>query len=831
MTDVENTYEERKSNMEIIVVGPTQSGKTCLAVGLDRTYAAKPKGPYTQKYITDRKNEFTTGWPDPTKGEALTLDFDFRCKNEKDVPLSFIEYKGEESTENWLLTKLNDLGADDGAVILVNPSFKVQCVKKEDGTDRLATDSEVNAKEKPAGYFERSAFDESDIAERWLNDTEEIYQRLIENLEIKGGERKPDLPVVVVAVTASDRLDPDGDLHDKQPRFEKFLRKIEKMLRRFDSEVIYVSVTGHLDKQNEPKLADGEGNTSQGPFECLIQKLEKRGNIKKRDKWIKMLLCLVAAGACVAALCVCPYKWIAEGREALRWEGLKSQIDKKWREIADSQGERGSVQDIDEVNKLFSSFKPTVRDLADEYGKCQEEFLANVSFWRTRYETIAFSRKVNAAIKNDSLESLAKVYPGRVTTNEFLAAGFVEEQWEKRVKPVFEREYKAYLDGIAAKYSSGKHRSELSDDDRLEIERRASDIGEPFNAVEALAYVEARIKSKGQERNSAMRDVCEKWIREKIRPDRSRTGQNSLWDDYTREKKRHTDNPFFIEVVGKAVYREVEKWFESDVAAFKEALAPGSTNNVPLWLEHHDGDFKIRYKEIERRFNEFKKTCRHVYEDDKDPPEGTWVHRFAELCVVKGGFENGINKAFVQHIDARQLDAMIDYTINGKQNFPFNYKWTSFAAWFEVESFEGNGSPMTDKVNVALIDVDGHHAPKEEKTSIGKENEGKFKTIWSDKKMLEAGLFQRTRFVVRATDYNGNGIKKTGDFTNVVSFVDKRQVLELNGQLHIDRWTGVKDANIMAKLVVDMSGETPFSLLEQAKRETPNNARQNETRR
>ena len=469
---------------------------------------------------------------------------------------------------------------------------------------------------------------------------------------------------------------------------------------------------------------------------------------------------------------------------------------------------------------MLDSWKP-----ATLYGEASRvELLAVVSnsvpVWRTSYETTTYSRNVDAAVKSNSMEDMAMFYPDSVAANEFLTAGFVKEQWERCVEPAFKRAYKAYLDGIVAKSSFGRGCPALADDDKNDIKSKATKVGAPFDMDEALKYVEEQVKNKSQMWESEKRAECEKWITDKIRPSRSRTDSKGLWSEYANEKERiRRSNPFFIEIVGTAVYREVEKWFESDVAAFKEALTPGTTNNVPLWIEHDDGNFKIRYQEIERRFNEFKKTCRHVNED-KNPPFGTWAHRFAELCVVKGGVENDINKAFVQHVDAKQLDAMINYTVNGKQKFPVNYKWTSFAAWFEIESFEGNGSPMTNKVNMALIDVDGKHAPKDEKTSIGKEDEGKFKTIWSDKKMLEVGLFQRAKFVARATDYNGNGIKKTGNFTNVISFVDKKQVLELNGPLHIGRMTGIEDAGITVRLHVEMSGETPFSLLEQAKRET-----------
>ena len=500
---------------------------------------------------------------------------------------------------------------------------------------------------------------------------------------------------------------------------------------------------------------------------------------------------------------------------------LDDRVAKEWRDYAipEFNNKAGGVAAQEEVRDfvaLLDSWQPAT----PEGEKSKAELLADVSgrvpMWRTQYETTKFTSEADKAIKKNSMEDMAMFYPGRVATNEFLTVEFAEKQWKSRVKPVFERELKAYLDGIVAKSSNGRNRPTFADDDKNDITRKASEVGAPFDEEGALKYVEERVASKSENWESEKREECNKWIREKIRPGRSRTDSKGLWSEYEKDPIRRT-NPLFTEIVGPAVYREVEKWFESDVAAFKKELSPAE--GVSLWLD--DSNFEVRYQGLVNTFEEFKKTCRRINED-KNPPAGTWAHRFAELCITKGGIENGgVNKVFGQRIVAKQLDARIDY----QKKFPVNYKCTAFAAWFEVESFEGNGTPMKGDDNlpnpqlISLIDADGENAPKNETTSISKEFDGEFKTIWSDEKILDAGLFQRTKFVVKATDYNGNLIKKTSDIAKVFSFVDKQRTLELDGQLHIGRFTGVKDADIKVRLSVDISGETPFSLLEQAKQE------------
>lgn len=989
--------------MKIMVVGPTKSGKTCLAVGLANSkndeIVVSTRG--VGQYLRERAKEFAESkWPGGTK-ERTSLGFVFKW-NEKTVDTIIDDCIGESSTSTKFLEEMSELGEDDGVVLLVNPGFDCPYID-ESGKTRIATDEDEKAGKK---IFCAKAFkDDRPFARQWLIDQEGKYEQIIESLRTKrnGGSKGNDLPVVAVVVTASDRLEPNGDLYAHREHFNAFLAKVTNRLTGFKHKTFSVSVTGHLEDQNKPTLASGKENTSYRPFRWVLEKLAERKEEKikggdqseLKNRW-KSVLIIASVVAAVAGLCIGTFKWVdavrdqediatwmsaivsSLGKTSLRcgdienasgnlnrlrryngfyeaeaamaadrwepeiWKKQKSLISKSILEISDSQGKKGSDTDVAEVDKLFSAFNPTMTNVVAEYDKVYEnwnrqkvglqelhkeyefrenvekplraaekvhgiyamdklypitdtirslkpsterlnlakeglarkvdgqiedewrnfairgfektastnatteaveDFQArlddwtpvsssgivaksnlvafvstNVPVWRTQYETTKFISEAEKAVKKNSMEDMAIFYPGRVATNEFLTVEFAEKQWKSRVKPVFERERKAYLDGIVAKSSDGRNRPTFADGDKNDIKRRATSVGEPFYEANALKYVEEQVESKSKIWETAKREECNKWIREKIRPGRSRTDRKGLWSEYEKDPVRWS-NPWFIKIVGKAVYREVEKWFESDVAAFKKELSPAEGEGVSLWLD--DSNFEVRYKGLVNTFEEFKKTCRHINED-KNPPAGTWAHRFAELCVTKGGIDScGVNRVFGQRIVAKQLDARIDY----QKKFPVNYKCTAFAAWFEVESFEGNGTPMKGDDNlpnpqlISLIDADGKHAPREEKNSIGEAGEGEYKTIWSDEKILEAGLFQRTKFVVKATDYNGNRIEKTSDIKKVISFVDKQRTLELDGQLHIGRLTGVKDADIKVRLTVDISGETPFSLLEQAKQE------------
>ena len=447
-----------------------------------------------------------------------------------------------------------------------------------------------------------------------------------------------------------------------------------------------------------------------------------------------------------------------------------------------------------------------------EKAKLIESVSKSMPGWRTAYEEAQFSQKIEAAIKSGSLEKLAEVMPGCVQTNEFLTEKFVGEQWSERGSNAWNMVYSDWRGSLVAKACRDNSRPEITDEVTNEINNKVLRVN-VLDGDKVLQDVKGCINLKAQEWDAAKRAECEKWVADKVRPGRRWA---DLWDEYEDEARR-TRNPYFVEIAGVAVYRQVEIWFESYVDKFRNAIVP--TKGGSIW---DDGEkFAIQYSELIKTFDEFRKVCRHINKD-KNPPAGTWAHRFAELCVEKGETEKGRNNAFPQRIVVRLVDAMIDY----KHNFPVNYSGTAFSAWFDVSGFEDNcaRSEKFSKQDYLFSDSTD--------TCIIKDQECERTNIWNGEKICEAGLFQRTVFHVSATDYNGNRIRRSGDIVlSDIVFADKQGSSEYKGEwawtgrLHIGRWTGSSDADITVWISAEMSGETPFTLLDQAKRETQNSVR------
>ena len=133
-----------------MVVGPTQSGKTCLAVGLAKstndTLVVIPRA--GRKYLMDREKEFAeSSWPGGTTTDN-PIGFYFKRKGtEEVVEATLNDYKGETSTSREFSENLAGMGRYDGVALLVNPGFKGPYVI-DNGKARLATkDDEEKARE------------------------------------------------------------------------------------------------------------------------------------------------------------------------------------------------------------------------------------------------------------------------------------------------------------------------------------------------------------------------------------------------------------------------------------------------------------------------------------------------------------------------------------------------------------------------------------------------------------------------------------------------------------------------------------------------------------
>ena len=113
--------------MKIFVLGPTQSGKTCLAVGLSataygktlfrRAFEASANDAASRDHLRTLRKLLQSGkWPAGTTGTD-ELEFGFRWKGGTKVVFSFQDYKGERSTDPARLKALGELGGEDGVVL------------------------------------------------------------------------------------------------------------------------------------------------------------------------------------------------------------------------------------------------------------------------------------------------------------------------------------------------------------------------------------------------------------------------------------------------------------------------------------------------------------------------------------------------------------------------------------------------------------------------------------------------------------------------------------------------------------------------------------------
>lgn len=398
---------------KLFVIGPSQSGKTCLAVGLANTYygktlfrrafRAKAGGQESQLRLSNLTKMIEgEKWPEGNIGK-YPLDFVFEKKG-KTERFFFNDYKGEDSTSPAFLKELGELDNNDGVILLVNPGFNFPCVRDAKGNVRRATDAEATADKKPEGYFVLSAFDDSPLAREWLVDQKSIYDQLIRNLNTKNnGELKAVTakPVVAVVVTASDRIGREGDLLAIRPQFEKFLAQIATGLEAagFEWRSFRVSITGVLADQSKPRLDLGLANTPARPFLWVLHKLWWRS---VRGKWI----CAVkwAAGIVLAAgFSLGAYAWTI----ADNWEKQSELINAEINAIKESGGKRGSTNDIGKVDGLFSAFTPILPNIRKEYNALLDIWEGDKPEVRIKHVRYV----LRESSKEHGLPVLGKLYP------------------------------------------------------------------------------------------------------------------------------------------------------------------------------------------------------------------------------------------------------------------------------------------------------------------------------------------------------------------------------------------------------------------------------------
>ncbi len=256
----------------LAVLGPRQSGKTCLAVGLSTVNTPKftVASNTFNTHLGDLAADIERGcWPAANnKGDKGEVALNFQQKGRADIPVSFVEFAGERlQTPDDFKKFMNATYPDglDGAVVLVNP-----------GDQAFA--GEEGARKELLAHYNRIL--------TWLRDL----------------DRKP---FVALTITADDRITADGDLADRRETVEEFVAELENILgtsgeRGIEHKRFHVTVTGPLAAQDKPKLASGAENTSAEPFLWLLDKLKWEPIRKRFRRKVRNIIVLFAILAAIA---------------------------------------------------------------------------------------------------------------------------------------------------------------------------------------------------------------------------------------------------------------------------------------------------------------------------------------------------------------------------------------------------------------------------------------------------------------------------------------------------------------------------------------------------
>ena len=329
---------ETVPDKKIAVIGPTQSGKTCLAVGLfstsTRDFTIETVDQDGSSYLQSLKAGFAQGnWPDPTnKGTVKGIRFDFLKKGKDVIRVSFPEFAGEllasdEVFKEFANEHFRNLA---GVVLLLNPGAE--------------------------------AFQSGDP--RLLGDAISQYKRVLNYLrDENNGSRDA---FIALTITAADRI--KGDLADKLESFEHSVEEISNTLEtsgfrwmRFD-----VTVTGHLKEQDKPELARGRKNSASAPFLWLLDELDWRPH--RQVLFRKICRAALAVGVFVAlsgAWC-CVDALNAHSEICKIEQGLKDEISNCMsRENPSSSDRKEMCKKLDELRKRTGWFKEFAAKLAD----------------------------------------------------------------------------------------------------------------------------------------------------------------------------------------------------------------------------------------------------------------------------------------------------------------------------------------------------------------------------------------------------------------------------------------------------------------------------------
>lgn len=303
----------KASTYAISLVGASQSGKTALIAGLAKSNDRK----FTVGFANNASRAClersislidSATWPEPTTPDdlrdlSLVLNFGAR----RSAKISLTDYAGVRIQDPTYTERI--VGTPSGALVLLNPGMDIlhDAVRRNEMTCAL--------------------------------------KGAVDHLAKSG------CIAAAFVVTACDRL--KTDLAGFADEFEGYAAEIANYLetsgmewKRFD-----VSITGELEKQSAPSIAQGTANTSRAPFIWITETISRRA---RKENLLRLARLTIILGVSISAFALCGKlyrEWTAE-REA---EKAESEIRLLFSE-ADEAERRRSEAGLKEATDKIAAF-------------------------------------------------------------------------------------------------------------------------------------------------------------------------------------------------------------------------------------------------------------------------------------------------------------------------------------------------------------------------------------------------------------------------------------------------------------------------------------------
>lgn len=405
---------------QIAVIGPTQSGKTCLAVGLFSTsttrFTITTPNKDDQNYLVDRRRSIVSGiWPDANNKNPIPLRFDFHRKGKEDITVVFSDYAGElhANTVEFKEFANRNFRNLSGVILLINPGADAF----QSGDSKLLE----NIKAQYAGIL--------DFIHDPHNGSADAF--------------------IALTVTASDRIHgPNADLKGREAAFKDCLEGIENSLSSmgFRWKKFFVSMSGPTaagNKYNQKSVPKRFPNTSSKPFLWILDKLSPPlippGCLCRSAWFLGALIVIAIVGCMMRASKDLEYIQTSENnaRKELDDPGstanaYKKAFDNASRHIKELKDYKGTFHK-EKARKIYKDLKPDVWEI---FNKGITRSIEDLSEDARQNPTECDGRieKIDAYIS-----SFLEVYECKdecnVCSNEYVK---LKEVWKKKKTPIKE---------------------------------------------------------------------------------------------------------------------------------------------------------------------------------------------------------------------------------------------------------------------------------------------------------------------------------------------------------------------------------------------------------